>query len=133
LKDRFLDLVVATLLASSLCARAQAQGTSGGGEPPRVDATLAKKGKKLFQSKLCSSCHSIGKGKVVGPDLKGVTERRPREWLMTMIMTPEIALAQDTIAQRMRSEHGNIAMPNMRVNPEEFEQLLHFLASRAKH
>jgi cytochrome c2 len=132
LKHLLLNLV-ATLLATSLCARAQAQATSVASEPLPIDSELAKKGKKLFQRKLCSSCHSIGKGKLVGPDLKRVTERRTQEWLKTMITTPEIALAQDTIAQRLRAEHGNISMPNMRVQPEEFEQLLHFLASRAKN
>ena len=132
MKARLFHLTVATLLTLCLRGRAYAQSVNGGAEPLRVDASLAKKGRKLFQSKMCGSCHSIGKGKVVGPDTKGVTERRTREWLKTMITTPEIALADDTIAQRLRAEHGNISMPNMRVNTAEFEQLLHFLASRAK-
>lgn len=100
--------------------------------PIHVDEEAAKKGEKVFKAKLCSTCHSIGKGRVVGPDLKGVTERRTLAWLKVMIMSPEVALAQDTIAQRLRVEHGGVAMPNMGVKPEEFEQLLHYLAAQSK-
>jgi cytochrome c2 len=36
-------------------------------------------------NKRCSACHTYGKGIKVGPDLKGVTERRTREWLFRFI------------------------------------------------
>ncbi|HVA99001.1 MAG TPA: cytochrome c, partial [Bacteroidia bacterium] len=40
-------------------------------------ATLAfsQDGKELFQNN-CKTCHTIGHGKLVGPDLKGVADRR---------------------------------------------------------
>ena len=102
------------------------------GHKIHVDEEAAKKGEKVFQARMCNTCHSVGKGKVIGPDLEGVTERRTLDWLKLMIMTPEIALARDTIAQRLQVEHGGVAMPNMRVKPEEFEQLIHYLARPKK-
>jgi len=33
----------------------------------------------------CTACHTYGKGIKVGPDLKGVTERRQRDWLLKFI------------------------------------------------
>jgi hypothetical protein len=33
----------------------------------------------------CSACHTYGNGIKVGPDLKGVTERRKRDWLLKFI------------------------------------------------
>jgi cytochrome c2 len=33
----------------------------------------------------CTACHTYGKGIKVGPDLKGVTERRKRDWLLKFI------------------------------------------------
>ncbi|MBI4607901.1 MAG: cytochrome c [Candidatus Rokubacteria bacterium] len=36
-------------------------------------------GQAIFQEK-CVSCHTIGGGRLVGPDLQGVTARRDREW-----------------------------------------------------
>jgi cytochrome c2 len=35
--------------------------------------------------KRCTACHTYGKGIKVGPDLKGVTERRKRDWLLNFI------------------------------------------------
>src|SRR5262249_54191159 len=33
----------------------------------------------------CTACHTYGKGIKVGPDLKGVTERRKHDWLVKFI------------------------------------------------
>ena len=44
----------------------------------------ASNGKSLFEQK-CSACHTIGGGRLVGPDLKGVTETRSQEWLTNFI------------------------------------------------
>src|SRR4029450_2119355 len=32
-------------------------------------------------TRVCSACHTFGKGSLIGPDLKGVTNRRTRAWL----------------------------------------------------
>lgn len=41
----------------------------------------AEEGKKLYEANNCGSCHALDK-KVVGPALRGVTERRSEEWLI---------------------------------------------------
>ena len=43
---------------------------------------------KRIWTKKCSTCHTIGGGKKVGPDLKGVTERRKVNWLIKFIKNP---------------------------------------------
>src|SRR5437016_13712668 len=35
--------------------------------------------------KRCTACHTYGKGIKVGPDLKGVNERRKPDWLLKFI------------------------------------------------
>ena len=64
-------LVVATcslILALSIATLARAAPT----------AQDAAQGQAIFVQK-CASCHTIGGGKLVGPDLKGVTATRPRD------------------------------------------------------
>src|SRR5689334_5585847 len=51
-------------------------------------ALAASEPSTLFKTK-CSSCHTFGKGDRVGPDLKGVTERHSREWLIPWIRSSE--------------------------------------------
>ena len=36
----------------------------------------------------CFSCHNIGGGDKTGPDLKGVTTRRTKDWLHAYILSP---------------------------------------------
>ena len=38
----------------------------------------------LFQAK-CAKCHTVGRGDRVGPDLKGVSERREKAWISGFI------------------------------------------------
>lgn len=41
-------------------------------------------GKKLFKSN-CAACHTVGKGKLTGPDLKNVSERHTIEWMIPFV------------------------------------------------
>lgn len=38
----------------------------------------------LFQAK-CAKCHTVGRGDRVGPDLKGLSERREKAWVIGFI------------------------------------------------
>ena len=40
----------------------------------------------------CKSCHTIGGGKLTGPDLKGVMDRADREWLVEFIQHPKAVI-----------------------------------------
>jgi len=40
----------------------------------------------------CASCHTIGGGALAGPDLKNVSQRQKREWLVGFIVDPNKAL-----------------------------------------
>src|SRR5690242_1465252 len=44
---------------------------------------------KLVFNRRCTACHTFGKGVKVGPDLKGVTLRRPRAWLLSFIRSSQ--------------------------------------------
>src|SRR5512143_327179 len=51
----------------------------------------AAEAKKTFTQR-CMACHTFGKGVKVGPDLKGVTERRQRAWLLTFIRSSQTVI-----------------------------------------
>jgi len=48
----------------------------------------AKTGQGIYQS-TCAVCHSIGGGRLVGPDLAGVNDRRTEDWLLKYIKSPQ--------------------------------------------
>ena len=42
-----------------------------------------------FYRQNCMSCHTIGGGRLTGPDLKGSTERADEDWLVEFILDPK--------------------------------------------
>lgn len=105
------------------------------GEPPSrafaEGSTPAEGGEALFQAK-CSPCHSIGGGRLVGPDLKGVTSLRDHEWLGKFISSPDRVLAGgDPVATRLLKEYGGVAMPNLGLSESQVDKLLAFLEESA--
>ncbi len=62
----------------------------------------------------CMSCHTIGGGRLVGPDLKDVTARRDRAWLQKFIPNPKSFLdGGDPYAAKLKEEARGAVMPNI--------------------
>ncbi len=110
------------VIASLVCGRAVAHAQ---GAPADV-----KRGKSLFESKGCNGCHSIGGGRRAGPDLKGVTERRSREWLQKWIKDPDAMLASDSTAKQLLAEAKGIKMVNAHLSDADINALIDFLDSK---
>ena len=92
------------------------------------------RGEELFRTR-CSSCHSFGAetGSIaslrsIGPDLKGVTDRRERTWLVRWLSEPDRMIAEkDPIATALLAEYRNVMMPNLRLSDVDVVALLEFM------
>ncbi len=87
-------------------------------------------GKQIFDVK-CTPCHTIGGGRKVGPDLKGVTKLRPKTWLVAFISDPEKMFAQDDATAEQLLEEYKIKMPNMGLSSEDVNSVISYLATKA--
>jgi mono/diheme cytochrome c family protein len=72
----------------------------------------------------CRSCHTIGDGPLVGPDLKGAHERRNPSWLIQMIQTPSSMLTSDPDARALLTEYKNVRMPDLGLNDDQVASLV---------
>jgi cytochrome c2 len=74
---------------------------------------MAQDRKEVFRLR-CMSCHTIGGGRLVGPDLRNVTERKDRAWLARFILDPQSVLASgDAYALKLKEEARGVVMANI--------------------
>lgn len=67
-----------------------------------------------FFRRNCASCHTIGGGRLTGPDLKNVTQRKEREWLVRFMVNPKAVIdAGDPYAVKLREESRGVVMPTI--------------------
>lgn len=82
----------------------------------------------------CVSCHTIGGGRLSGPDLKNVTQRQDRAWLVQFIQNPQAAMDRgDPIALRLREEARGVVMPRIvGMDQARAEALLNMIDAESK-
>jgi cytochrome oxidase Cu insertion factor (SCO1/SenC/PrrC family) len=84
-------------------------------------------GAYLFRTR-CRTCHTIGEGDRLGPDLAGVATARPRDWLSRWIREPDRMIAErDPTALGLMARYRNVPMPNLGLNEAEAEQIIEYL------
>lgn len=92
-----------------------------------IDESMAAEGKELFKLK-CSACHKISK-RFVGPALAGVTERRTPEWIMNMILNPEVMVAENPIAKELLAAYLS-PMANQNLTEKEARLILEYFRTK---
>lgn len=86
--------------------------------------------KKVFNQR-CTACHTFGKGVKVGPDLKGVTVRRQRPWLLKFIRSSQRVIASgDPVANELFRTFKRQRMPDWTdLSPQDVSTILDWLAA----
>jgi mono/diheme cytochrome c family protein len=86
----------------------------------------ADSGKEIFD-KECAGCHTIGGGDSGGPDLKGVTGRRPSDWLVRIIVEPDKLIAdKDPVRLGLVKQYGG-EMPNVGLSRKDAKKIIAYL------
>ena len=84
-------------------------------------------GAQIFKQN-CTSCHVMGEIKLIGPGLKGITEKRNKEWLKKWInSSSEFIASGDAEAIAIFEEYDKVAMTDFYFSNEEFEALYSYL------
>jgi len=96
-------------------------------------AALAQETADYFRQN-CASCHTVGGGRLSGPDLKGVTNRRTKDWLRRFIRDPKaIVDSGDATAREMVKEARGVVMPTIAtLTPEKINALIELLEKESQ-
>lgn len=82
----------------------------------------------------CVSCHTIGGGRLTGPDLKDVTQRKDRAWLVQWLQNPKAMIdGGDPYAVKLLQDSRGVVMPTVAaMTPAVAQSLLDLIEAESK-
>jgi len=88
----------------------------------------AQNGEELFK-KNCSPCHTVGAGKLVGPDLQGITQKKDKEWLLKFTKSStKLINSGDPDAVSIFNEFNRLPMPDQNLSDLEIDEIMKYIA-----
>ncbi len=91
---------------------------------PEINVEMAAQGEAIFKTN-CTACHKLDK-RFIGPSPKGILERRSPEWIMNMILDPQLMTEQDRCAKDLLVEFNGAAMANQNLTVEQTRAILEY-------
>jgi len=89
------------------------------------ETARAESGEQIFQTR-CIACHTVGGGRRVGPDLKGVSGRRSEEWIIKFVQSSQAMIAAgDPEAAKLLDEY-KIQMPDQTLTAAEVKSVIEY-------
>ncbi len=95
--------------------------------------TWAQDSPEFFRQN-CMNCHTIGGGRLTGPDLKNVSQRKDREWLIGFMMNPKSSIdGGDPYALKIFEDSRKVPMPVLPgMTRERCENLLDLIDAESQ-
>ena len=89
-----------------------------------LSAETAISGEEIFTQGKCSRCHTLGRGRFVGPDLLGVGERYSRDEIIKWARNPELVYGE---RKKKPLNEGYPPMPPMNLSEERARLVADYL------
>jgi len=88
-------------------------------------------GETIFKTN-CSACHTIGKGRLVGPDLKDVPSKLPHDWIINFVKSSqEMIKSGDQDAIAIFNEYNKIPMPDQALSDAEIKDIILYIEQQS--
>lgn len=111
--------VAATLWMSALGQPSEIQG--------QTDQVQADPGEQVFTT-VCVGCHTIGGGRLVGPDLAGLGDRRTEAWIIDFVQGSQALITSgDPVAVALFEEFNSIPMPDNALSDDEVRAVIAYI------
>ncbi len=81
---------------------------------------------------VCKACHTIGQGKLVGPDLAGVSQRRSLDWIIPFVQSSQTVIKSgDETAVALFEENNKVTMPDNALSRAEVMSVIRYIETTA--
>ena len=83
-------------------------------------------------TKTCQVCHTIGRGRLVGPDLLDIEDRRTEDWIINFVKSSQnMVKNDDQDAVAIFNEYNKIIMPDQYLSDREIKDVLVFIREQS--
>jgi len=94
-------------------------------------AAAAETGEEIF-ARICKACHTVGQGKLVGPDLAGVSQRRTIEWIVPFVQSSQTVIKSgDADANALFEQYTKLVMPDNPLSRTEVMSVINYIEETA--
>ncbi len=96
-----------------------------------ISTNAQTQGELLFNQK-CTACHTVGGGKLVGPDLANMHARRTEEWIIKFVQSSQSVIKSgDSEAKKLFEEYNGIIMPDQDLNANQIRSIISYVAGNS--
>lgn len=96
-----------------------------------ISLNAQNQGEQLFKQR-CTACHTVGGGKLIGPDLANVQVRRTEEWIIKFVQSSQSVIKSgDTTAVAVFNQHNKVVMPDQDLNGNQIKSIVAYIAANS--
>ena len=87
--------------------------------------SYSQDGASIFK-KNCGVCHTIGHGKIVGPDLNGADKKHDIKWLLEWVKSSQtmINVKKDPTAVQLFNDNNKMVMTDQPLSDDEIKSVV---------
>ncbi len=88
-------------------------------------------GESIFK-KTCIACHTIGSGRLVGPDLKDITDRRSEEWIISFVKSSQSMIKSgDPDAVAIFNKYNQLVMLDQNLTDAQIKDVMNYIKQQS--
>lgn len=96
-----------------------------------ISSSAQNQGEQLFSQK-CSACHTVGRGKLIGPDLANVQDRRTEEWIIKFVQfSQSVIKSGDSTAIAVFNQHNKVVMPDQDLKVNQIKSIIDYITTNS--
>lgn len=96
-----------------------------------ISMIAQNQGELLFRQK-CTACHTVGGGKLIGPDLANMHIRRTEDWIIKFVQASQSVIKSgDSEAKKLFEEYNGIIMPDQDLNANQIRSIIAYVAENS--
>ncbi len=81
---------------------------------------------------ICRACHTIGQGRLVGPDLANLSRRRSVDWIIKFVKSSQSVIKNnDSVAVKLFNEYNKIVMPDQSLTDTQIIELINYIKEKS--